>query len=195
MAGRLRDRGGSHAFFVGLTLLACGLEAFHRALFPRLVYLRAGILRGEAWRLLSGHLVHAGPLHLAWNLAGLVIVWIAFGPRLSGRGWLLASLASGVGAGLGVLVLEPRVGAMAGLSGLLHGLMAAGAVAAVRSGERLGWLFLAVLAAKIAWEQTVGPNPATQAALGGAIAVGSHLYGTASGLLAGLLLRPRPLPR
>ena len=107
----------------------------------------------------------------------------------------MAALVSGLGAGLGVLAFEPEVRAMVGLSGLLHGLMAAGAVAAIRSGERLGWLFLAVLTAKIVWEQLFGPTAATQAALGGAIAVGAHLYGCLAGVLAGLALPPRPVSR
>jgi len=40
------------------------------------------------------------------------------------------------------------------------------------------------------WEQLVGPTTMTAAALGGAIAVGAHLYGSLAGALAGSLLRP-----
>lgn len=195
MGRGLRSLGGNYGFFLGLVALTTLLEAAHAQVFGRLAYYRHAILRGEIWRLLTGHLVHAGPLHLFWNLAGLALVWIAFGPRLTGRRWLAASLFSGLGAGLGVLAFEPQVRAMVGLSGLLHGLMAAGAVAAIRSGERLGWLFLAVLTAKIFWEQLFGPTAATQAALGGAIAVGAHLYGSLAGALSGLALLPRSARR
>jgi rhomboid family GlyGly-CTERM serine protease len=190
MGSRLRGHAGSHAFFLGLAALATLLEVARSQAFPRLVYLRPAILRGEAWRLLTGNLVHIGPLHLVWNLAGLGLVWLAFAPRLTGRQWLAASVACGLGASLGVLVFEPQVAAMAGLSGLLHGLMAAGGLAEVRWGERLGWLFLGVLAAKILWEQLVGPSAATRAVLGGAIAVGAHLFGSLTGALAGSMLRP-----
>jgi rhomboid family GlyGly-CTERM serine protease len=187
-----RSLASRHGFFAGLGALAILLQAVHSWVFVRLAYYRPAILRGEVWRLLTGHLVHIGVVHLFWNLAGVALAWVAFGPRLTARRWLIASLISGLGAGLGVLAFEPRVGAMAGLSGLLHGLMAAGALATIRSGERLGWLFLAVLTAKIVWEQLVGPTAATQAALGGAIAVGAHLYGFLGGLLAGVVLRPGP---
>jgi rhomboid family GlyGly-CTERM serine protease len=192
---RLGAAAGGHVFFLGLIALATLLEAAHAQVLTALAYSRNAVLRGEAWRVLTGHLVHVGPLHLLWNLGGAVIVWVAFGPRLTGRRWLAASLVSGLGAGIGVLVFEPQVRAMAGLSGLLHGLMAAGALAAVRSGERLGWLFLAVLAVKMVWEQLFGPTAATQAALGGAIAIGAHLYGSLGGVVAGLTLLPRPAPR
>jgi rhomboid family GlyGly-CTERM serine protease len=190
MGRGLRSLAGSHGFFLGVVLLTTLLEVAHAQVFGRLAYYRHAILRGEVWRVLTGHLVHAGPLHLFWNLAGLLIVWIAFGPRLTGHRWLVAALVSGLGAGLGVLAFEPQVRAMVGLSGLLHGLMAAGALAAIRSGERMGGLFLTVLTVKIVWEQLFGPTAATQAALGGAIAVGAHLYGSLAGGLAGFASTP-----
>jgi rhomboid family GlyGly-CTERM serine protease len=191
MGERSRGHVSGHVFFAGLLALTTILEATHALVFRGLAYSRQAILHGEVWRLLTGHLVHLSPLHLFWNLGGLVIAWIAFGPRLSGPRWLLAALLSGLGAGLGVLFFEPRVHLMVGLSGLLHGLMAAGAVAAIRSGEGLGWLLLGILAVKVAWEQLFGPTAATQAALGGAIAIGAHLYGSLAGALAGLVSAAR----
>ena len=77
-------------------------------------------------------------------------------------------LAVALGSSLGVLLLQPDVRVMSGLSALLHGLLAAGAAAQVRRGERVGWVFLIVLAVKVAWEQISGPTPLTRAALGAA---------------------------
>ena len=34
-----------------------------------LLFDRAALANGEVWRLLTGHLVHSDPAHLAWNLA------------------------------------------------------------------------------------------------------------------------------
>jgi rhomboid family GlyGly-CTERM serine protease len=183
---------GSHAFFLGLAAVAVLLALSPPEVFRTLVYDRRAILAGEAWRVLTGSLVHAGAAHLGLNLAGMALCWTAFGPRLSGRSWLLASLAAGLGSSLGVLLLAPQVRAMAGLSGLLHGLMAAGAVAAIRSGERLGWLFLALLALKVGWEQMAGPLASSTLALGAPIAVSAHLHGLLSGAAAGLALPHRP---
>jgi rhomboid family GlyGly-CTERM serine protease len=180
----------SHAFFAALAATALALAAVPAAT-PALSYVRAAIRSGEIWRLLTGHLVHGTVAHLAWNLAGLALVWLAFGTGLGGRAWTLAFLASALGTGLGVFLFAPDVAAMLGLSGALHGLLSAGAVAAVRSGERLGWAFVTLLAAKLAWEQLAGASPTTEALLGGAIAVDAHLYGSLAGAAAGALVPPR----
>jgi rhomboid family GlyGly-CTERM serine protease len=181
---------GSHAFFAALTAAALILTAVPAAP-TALAYVRDDIRAGEWWRLVTGHLVHGTTVHLDWNLAGLALVWVAFGTRLGGRAWTAAFLAAALGTGLGVLAFAPEVGAMLGLSGVLHGLMAAGAIAAVRAGERLGWAFIALLALKLAWEQLAGASPATEALLGGAIAVDAHLYGSLAGAAAGALVPVR----
>ena len=156
--------------------------------FLFLAYDRAAILHGQWWRLITSHLVHAQATHLLWNLAATALVTLAVAPALRAGAWLAAGLAVALGSSLGVLLLQPEVHLMAGLSGLLHGLLAAGAAAQVRQGERVGWVYLALLAAKIAWEQMAGPSPALQAALGGRIATGAHALGAAIGLAAGLVL-------
>lgn len=181
---------GSHAFFAATGAIALLLAAVPAAT-PALVYVRDAVLGGEVWRLVSGHLVHGTAAHLAWNLAGLALVWLAFATRLRGRDWAITGAAAALGCGLGVLAFAPDVAAMLGLSGVLHGLAAAGALAAVRAGERLGWAFLAVVAGKVAWEQVAGPSPAAAAVLGGGIAVDAHLYGSLAGALAGAFLPRR----
>ena len=177
---------GSHAFFAALGLLIAGLAAAYPRFFASLVYDRSAIVRGEAWRLLTTHVVHAGGAHCLWNLSGLALVWMAFGPWLTGARWLAAGVASGLGSALGVLALHPEVRAMAGLSGVLHGLLAAGAAASIRAGSRLGWLVLGIVAAKVAWEQ-IERSSAASAALGGSLAFQAHLYGAITGLSFALL--------
>jgi rhomboid family GlyGly-CTERM serine protease len=151
--------------------------------YPALLYDRAAILRGEAWRLLTASLVHADAGHLLLNLAGLALVWLAFHPRLSALGWAAASGSCALGATLGVLALDPGVRYLAGLSSVLHGLAAAGGVLEVRRRHALGWVFLAAVALKVAWDLTEGRVP---------VATRSHLYGAVTGLVAGLVLRPSP---
>jgi rhomboid family GlyGly-CTERM serine protease len=186
----VRRNVSSHLLFTLLAGLGVALAAAGPRVFVALVYQRDAILRGQVWRPLTCHFVHAGPAHLVWNLAGTALVALALGPALRVRGWLLAGLAAAGGSSLGVLLLQPEVRVMAGLSALLHGLLAAGAAAEVRRGERLGWAFLIVLAVKVAWEQISGPTPLTRAALGGGIATGAHAFGALAGLLAGLALSP-----
>jgi rhomboid family GlyGly-CTERM serine protease len=157
-----------------------------------LLYQRAPILRGELWRLLSTYLVHAGIGHLLWNLAATALVALAVGRAFRAGRWWVVALVAGIGSSLAVLALHPDVRAMSGLSGLLHGLWAAGATAEVRRGERAAWLLLGLLALKIAWEQLAGP--AGGSALGGRIAVHAHAYGALGGLLTGFKLSAGAAP-
>jgi hypothetical protein len=73
-----------------------------------------------------------------------------------------------------------------GFSGVLHGALAAGAVAwHRRESALLAWALTAVLAGKLIWEQAVGALP-----LSGdlPVVVDAHLYGAAGGLLAALVI-------
>ncbi len=151
-------------------------------------YERGAILQGEAWRLLTAHLVHLGPSHLLLNLAGLGLVQLLVGPYLPPRAWWAALLLAGLAVSGGLLLLDPGLRWYVGLSGALHGLLAAGALAALLAGGAPweGGLLLALLAAKLAWEQLAGPLPGSEAAAGGPVVVDAHLYGALGGLPAGL---------
>jgi rhomboid family GlyGly-CTERM serine protease len=186
-----------HSVFLALAALALSLFAGGAPLFVLLAYQRSSILAGELWRLLTGHLVHASGSHLLWNLGATALVGLAVARALSARDWLVAALAVALASSVAVLLVQPQVRAMTGLSGLLHGLLAAGATADIRRGEKFGWLFLGLLAAKVAWEQVSGPTALTRTALGGEIAVGAHAFGALAGLVAGLVLpvQARPAPR
>jgi rhomboid family GlyGly-CTERM serine protease len=175
-------------WFVGLGLAAAAATLASR--LDALAYVRAAVLHGEAWRLATCHLVHAGVPHLGWNLAGLGLVALAVGPALTGWRWFLVTAASASAASLGVLWLAPQVQAMAGLSGILHGQLAGGAWATARRGERLGWALLALLAAKLLAER-LGPLAWSASLLGARIAIDGHLYGALGGLAAAALLRRR----
>ena len=153
---------------------------------------RTGITAGEAWRLATGHLVHLGVTHALLNLAGLVLVWFLVGRAFSGRQWLWVMAGSVAAIDLGLWFCAPALDWYVGLSGLLHGMLAAGIVAGLtrRSGEAL---FLAVVVtAKVAWEQFAGPLPGSEATSGGTVIVDAHLYGVIGGtLVAATLIRVR----
>ena len=182
---------GRSIVFAALAALAVGLYAAGPRFLGLLAYDRSSILRGEVWRLLTTYVVHAGLGHLLWNLAATGVVWVSVGRALRAGTWLAATLGVALGSSLAVLVLQPEVRVMAGLSGLLHGLLAAGATADIRRGDRWTGLLLALLAAKIAWEQLVGPSLLGGPVPGDRVAVGAHAFGALAGLLAGLAL---PVP-
>jgi len=146
-------------------------------------YDRAAISAGEWWRLLSGHLVHGGFAHWALNMLGFALILVIFPERISWRGLGLPMLLPALAVSGGLFFLNPGIAWYVGLSGVLHGLFAANALRETLSGSRMFGFALAVLAAKIAYEQIVGPLADTQAVIGLPVVVDAHLYGSVGGLV------------
>lgn len=145
----------------------------------------------EPWRLITAHLVHLGWTHLLMNLAGLAIIWGLLAPAMSTRQWAVIMIASALGVSLGLLLFSPQVAWYVGLSGLLHGLLAAGALAGLRQQRGMCVLILAFLTLKLALEQLVGGDAVTARLISGTVIVDAHLYGVLAGLVCGGLLRLR----
>lgn len=189
---------------VGAACLALG--AFGEAGREWGRYQRGAVEAGEAWRLVTAHLVHLGPGHLALNLVALALLGALFDEVLVAADWIAATVVSALAIDFGLYAWNNDVDWYVGLSGVLHGYVAAGAVllAARRSAagaeplearrSAVGVALLVGLAAKIAWEQYAGPIPFTQASAGGPVVVAAHLYGAVAGLAVGvgrLVLRHR----
>ncbi len=147
-------------------------------------YERDAIHGGEYWRLVSGHLVHLGFGHLWPNLVALAIIGLLFEGVFRNADWLRVGAASAAAIDLGLYALEPTVLWYVGLSGVLHGFVAAGALALLLRRETLGAVLGVGLAAKLIFEQLVGPVPFTAASVGGPVVVAAHLYGAIGALLA-----------
>lgn len=155
-------------------------------------YDRVAILAGQAWRLATGHLVHADAAHLAWNLAGLALVWFLFARDYSLRQWLAILFASTLAIDLGFLLLEPGLAWYVGFSGVLHGCMAAGLLAWLATGrDLLGMLVAALFVTKLAWEHLLGPLPFTAESISLPVIYEAHSYGAAGGALAGAAIQLR----
>jgi rhomboid family GlyGly-CTERM serine protease len=139
-------------------------------------YERLAVLHGEYWRLITGHFVHGSTQHLLLNAVGLGIVAALFPREYSLRGWLLILAGSLVIIDLGFVLLEPQLDWYVGLSGVLHGALAAGAI---------GWWKHESRLLALAWEQWQGALP-----LSGdmPVVVDAHLYGAIGGALAGAWL-------
>jgi len=72
------------------------------------------------------------------------------------------------------------------MSGALHGLFVAGAVALLFDEPRLGVGLLLGVAVKIAYEQFAGAMPFSEGIVGGAVVTDAHLWGALGGLAAAL---------
>lgn len=178
-------------FLAAICLLAAIGAEDARAL---LKYDRLAIEAGEWWRLVSGHFVHLGWSHLALNIAGLLLVWILVGSAASPVGWALVTAWTVALISGGFWLLDEYMLWYVGLSGVLHGLLVAGAIGCMhqRRGESL--ILLGLVFLKLVYEQVVGPLPGSEASSGGPVVVNAHLYGGVAGLLAGLVLWRRGAP-
>jgi len=177
------------AFLVAIALGLAMLWAGGAPVFGGLRYERSTIAAGELWRLVSGNLVHASGQHLLVNLAGLALVSLLFPGDYSRREWSLIALASALAVAAGLWWGSPEVEWYVGLSGVLHGVLAAGAIAWWRS--HLRWMAIvltAILVVKLAGEQLLG-------GIGWSgdlnVIVDAHLYGAVGGTLAGAIVSSR----
>ncbi len=152
-------------------------------------YERTGIASGEIWRLVSAHIAHLGWTHLAMNAGGLLLVWFIVGDAFSALRWCVTAVIIVVVIDAGLWLFSPEVRWYVGLSGLLHGILAAGLAVKLQrpAGETVALGLL--LVAKLAWEQFNGPLPGSATGAGGDVIVDAHLYGAVGGVLAALVNR------
>jgi rhomboid family GlyGly-CTERM serine protease len=146
-------------------------------------YQRDALESGQHWRLISGHLVHLGLGHLWPNLAALLIIGALFEGVFRNADWWRMTLVCAATIDLGLYLFSPGVLWYVGLSGVLHGFVAAGALALLLRRQALGAALAVGLGGKLLFEQLVGPVPFTAQSVGGPVVVAAHLYGAAGGLL------------
>lgn len=141
----------------------------------------------EAWRWWSAALVHWTPLHLGANLLATALVaaygWAARVPAVVALAWLASWPVTHL-----ALLMRPELLHYGGLSGVLHGGVAAATLWLVlrgRGGQRtVGWLMLVGQCLKLLLEEPWGAALHPPAELDVAVAPLAH----ASGSLAGALL-------
>ena len=142
------------------------------------------LMQHQYWRLLSGHLVHGSWRHAGLNLVGLWLIASLFRGCYTFRQWLLIVVFAVIAMDAGFIWLMPELQWYVGLSGLLHGLLAAGALAWWRMETKPMALALTlVLIGKLIWEQWQGALPLVGELN---VIVNAHLYGACGGALAGI---------
>ncbi len=149
-------------------------------------YERNAILDGQIWRLLTGHLVHGNAWHLTLNVAGMGLVALLFGRDYSPWQWLGILLASIAAIDIGFVFYEPQLEWYVGLSGVLHGAIAAGLMAWWHYENRVLTLSVALLLIfKLIWEQHRGALPFSGDM---PVIVDAHLFGACGGLAGAALI-------
>jgi rhomboid family GlyGly-CTERM serine protease len=177
---RLRESWALVALILVCLVLAAGGEEARD--FGR--YERVALENGEYWRLVTAHLVHLGFGHLWPNVAALAILGLLFEDVFRNGDWLRVAAVSAAAIDLCLYLYQPGVLWYVGLSGVLHGIVAAGAVALMSRRRALGAALALGLVAKLAFEQVFGAVPFTAESVGGPVVVSAHLYGAIGGALA-----------
>lgn len=169
---------------VGLYLVGLTSPAIDNVL----AYQRSAINDGEWWRLASGNLLHTNQWHLLMNLAGLWVVLFLhhFHYRLKGLSALFFILC--LFEGIGLYVGYPQLLCYVGLSGMLHGLFAYGAVQDIVRKLRSGYVLLVGVIIKVGHEQLYGASSDVTAMIGARVATEAHLVGLICGLICALVV-------
>lgn len=173
---------------LAIILLATIIAAFGDTGSALLKYDRLAIAAGDYWRLLSGHFAHLGPQHLLLNLAGLILVWLLVGRQYTTPEWLLVTAITLAVTSGGFWLFDPNLLWYVGLSGILHGLLLAGALRGLRSTSMESVIIIVAVVGKLIYEQIVGPLPGSEATAGGTVITNAHLFGAIGGVLAAALL-------
>lgn len=176
---------------LAVAVVCAGILLAGDPVWRALRYERDALLDGQHWRALTGHLVHFSWAHLGLNLAVAAFVVFVFRRHL---GWG-APLLCALGTTAGLFLFALRVKWYGGLSGMLHGLIVYGALAAWRRDHRPVWLVAAALVVVKLYLEWMRGEPGVAALIGVPVVAEAHVYGAISGALAFVLLyRPTPRP-
>lgn len=144
---------------------------------------------GEHWRLLTSLFLHYGPLHLLFNLYALFIIGPGLEQAIGSIRFGICYLLSGLGSGVGVLLLRliglNSAEQLVGASGCVMGLVGVWAGLLLRhrdapmAGRRLKNI-LVIVAIQTAFDLST-PQ----------ISMAAHMSGLLTGLMLGLFFAPR----
>ena len=169
-------RGGSLSSGGGDVTIDFGLVGYGRVLSAFSIDY-VGIAEGEWWRMFTGGFLHAGFIHLAFNMFLSWMLGSQLERLLGPTSYLILYFGSLLSGALGVMLLDP-LALTVGASGAVFGLMGATVVYQLRRGvspwsNGIGTLLIINLIFTFA-----RPN----------ISVGGHLGGLLGGLLIGWLI-------
>lgn len=181
---RLTKVWGPPLCVMGLLLLTELMGNWSR---EHLSYDRLLIEAGQWWRLLTCNFVHLGWWHWFLNEMGMLVLVLLCPQPLSPAVWLRRLLLLSLGMSLGLYWFDPQLSRYVGMSGIIHGLFVLGLMPQVLKKDLISLGCLAYLLGKLGWELFSGAPVSDEAAIGGHVALQSHLFGALSALVYGLL--------
>ena len=184
----LQQRLRTASYWVAICIITLCIALHLAGYSDQLRFDRQAIDAGKLWLLLTGNFVHLSTSHLMMNMLGFVLVVTLVWEHFNWIEWVLVTLFSSLVVCVGLYFLDPDIKLYVGFSGTLHGVIVAGCLADLRHYPKSAALLLALVAAKLVWEQFAGPLPGSQEVAGGNVVVNSHLYGAIGGALIGSVL-------
>lgn len=147
-------------------------------------YQRAAMLDDfQWWRLATAHMVHLNAWHALMNLAALGLVLALLHDAASAWQWCAAYLGISLLVSLALLASDPGLQRYAGASGVIHGLIAFGALRCWHGSRLESALLLSGLAMKLGYEAHFGASATSESLIGAAVITEAHLYGALAGML------------
>jgi rhomboid family GlyGly-CTERM serine protease len=150
---------------------------------------RAAIAAGQWWRMLTGNFVHLGWWHWFLNELGVLVYVLLCPERISVAVWIRRLVLLGLGMSAGLYFAAPNLQTYVGLSGVMHGLFVLGLGRQVLKKDLIAAGCLAYLLGKLGWELFAGAPVSDEAAIGGRVALESHLWGAIAAVAYGLVFR------
>ncbi len=131
----------------------------------------------EFWRLVTAHFVHTNWIHLALNVAGLLLCVAICKPQWSLVQWLVYHGILSVGISLLLTLRNPELNWYVGYSGLLFGLYVIGAIDLFQRDRLISLLVLVFILGKVGLEQMSDLKVTNDELIGTPVIVDAHLYG------------------
>lgn len=152
-------------------------------------YDRGLIEAGQWWRLLTCNFVHLGWWHWFLNEMGLIVLVLLCPQPLPPLVWVRRLILLSLGMSAGLYFFVPQISSYVGMSGIIHGLFVLGLVPQVLKKDLISLCCLVYLLGKLGWELVTGAPLSDEQAIGGHVAIESHLFGAISAFLYALLFR------
>ncbi|ATF08716.1 rhombosortase [Candidatus Enterovibrio altilux] len=149
-----------------------------------IVWDRVEIETGQWWRIVTGNITHTNEMHLAMNLAALVILTLLHRRYYDVRSLMIMMWCMMVV--IGIAMFWSPFAWYAGLSGVLYGLFVWGVINDIKNKIPLGWMLLMGTIFKLIHEAYIGKNFITAELIGAEIAYQAHWAGAIIGVLFAL---------
>nr|WP_196492422.1 rhombosortase [Psychrosphaera haliotis] len=143
---------------------------------------------GELWRIITGQFLHSNNAHMWMNIAGLALVWALHGDHYRIHHFWVLSIAGMLLVGL-LVTLFSEYGIYTGFSGVLHFLLAYGAMIDIKNKDKTGYLLIIGLIAKVAYENIFGAAQSTEQLIDASVAVDAHAFGLVTGFLLFIVIK------